>query len=357
MSLIVFGWYSFRIKSFSHKDLDVEPTDIAIEYQIRQKVFHIIYIPTFPIGKQYAIKVHDNLFPVSKEIHEAIRKVDKVKTPWYSFSLPLLLCFSLFLFYSHQELREYLYREYVREEFKLKRRQISKEIEHLSKYHYIELRQVDNWNTSIIYYLKIEGVGGTKIYASKVESGIDFFDTPKKVRESYNLLKDSLQKISVSKDEFKKLQLSDPDVYVNRMTYGYKYPTDCGFDIFGDGKRYIIADVFYLKGPVLAFSGKRYSSNQEFSLSYYNYGDKVELIKIRNLDGFSDNWNTKLPLNVDDHFSISAESFSGLDKKYGVQLIFKDSLKNVFTFDALKHGGHDFVQRLVPVENISDDTK
>jgi hypothetical protein len=352
MSLIVFGWYSFRIKSFTRTELDVEATEVDIEYQIRQKVFHIMYIPVFPIGKQFAMKVRDHLQPVSNEIHEAIKKKEKVKTPWYSFSLPLLLCLSLFLFYSNQELREYLYRKHVREEFNMKQRQISKEIEHLSKYHYIELRQVDNWNTSIIYYLKIENVNAAKIDASKIESGIGIFDSPRKVRESYILLNDSLPKISIDKDQFKKMQLYDPEVYLNRMTYGYKYPTDCGFDLFSDGKRYIINDIYYFNGPVLAYSGKVWSSRTGLDLSYTNYGDKARLTKIENLEGFSAKWNTVLPLNIDSHFSISTEDIPGIDKRYGIQLTFEDSLNNVFTFVAYKYRNHEVVQRLFPMEKI-----
>ena len=36
---------------------------------------------------------------------------------------------------------------------------------------------------------------------------------------------------------------------------------------------------------------------------------------------------------------------------------FKDSLNNIFTFEAFKHGGHEVAQRLIPTENINASMK
>lgn len=351
MSVIVFGWYSFKIKSFTQSDLGLEPIDVDIEYQVRQKVFHIMYVPVFPIGKIFATVAQDRLQPVSEVTLQLIKNKVKVRTPWYSFSVPLLLCVSLFVFYAHQEVKDYLYRKHVREEFSLKQTQISNELEHLTEYHYIELRQVDNWITSTIYYLKIEDADATRIYASKIESGIGIFDSPRKVRETYTLLTDSLTKISISRNDFEKLKLDDPEVYLNRMTYGYKYPMSSGFDLFGDGKRYVISDIHYFNGPVLSYSSKSWSSRTGFELFYDNYGDNVRLTRIENLEGFSTQWNTEFPLYTGDHFSISATDISGLDSKYGIQLTFEDSLNNVFMFKAYKYGVHEVVERLIPSGN------
>ncbi len=93
--MIVFGHNNFKIKSTNSHELGL-PSDAGFDgyqFEVRQRYAHLFWIPFFPIGKIYVMKI-----PGSSEMYEmpeSIRalveaKLGKVRTPWYSFALLLI---------------------------------------------------------------------------------------------------------------------------------------------------------------------------------------------------------------------------------------------------------------------------
>lgn len=90
--LIVFGTYGFAIKKYTTDELGIRTeSDTPINIEVRQKVFHIFYIPFFPISKSYAMRINDKLYELPAEHHATVDAQGAVKSPWYAFSIPILI--------------------------------------------------------------------------------------------------------------------------------------------------------------------------------------------------------------------------------------------------------------------------
>ena len=94
---IVFGWYSFLLKSYTAEELNIREENVAVE--VRQKCFHVFFIPFFSIGKMYSLRKGKELYQLPIEYIEKIQKVGKIKTSWYAFSgLIILFCTFLYIY-------------------------------------------------------------------------------------------------------------------------------------------------------------------------------------------------------------------------------------------------------------------
>lgn len=93
--MIVFGWNSFKLNACRPSQLglpDVLDQDFNLER--RQKYFHLFWIPFFGIGKIWALRKRsdDQLYEPNEAILKYLNGLAiQEKTPWYTFSLPLLL--------------------------------------------------------------------------------------------------------------------------------------------------------------------------------------------------------------------------------------------------------------------------
>ncbi len=88
--MIVFGHNNFRIKSITPAQLGLtDESWSGITFEIRQRYFHLFWIPFFSIGKLYGIKKpgDDSLYEMPAEIKQVIESNFKVGTPWYTFFL------------------------------------------------------------------------------------------------------------------------------------------------------------------------------------------------------------------------------------------------------------------------------
>lgn len=94
--MIVFGTKHFKIKSFTQRELGISREEglVNIDIQVRQKYAHLYWIPVFPTGKIYCFKRpgDDNLYELPLTIKQNLefKHSQDIKTPWYSYALPLL---------------------------------------------------------------------------------------------------------------------------------------------------------------------------------------------------------------------------------------------------------------------------
>ncbi|GCC50845.1 hypothetical protein SanaruYs_10640 [Chryseotalea sanaruensis] len=110
--MIVFGHNSFTLNSCKPSQLGL-PDHLDAEFTIerRQRYAHIFWIPTFGIGKIWALrkKNSDNLFQPSPELASFLQSLPlQEKTPWYTFSLPLLIVAGFILFSIYIPIDSYL---------------------------------------------------------------------------------------------------------------------------------------------------------------------------------------------------------------------------------------------------------
>ena len=112
--MIVFGHNSFKIKSFTQRELKLPKEEglDGIDIQVRQRYAHLFWIPVFPIGKVYCFKRRgdSSYYELPKGIKEAIGRNQKIKTPWYSYSLLILLLLVGSWFFIQEELNSIDYK-------------------------------------------------------------------------------------------------------------------------------------------------------------------------------------------------------------------------------------------------------
>jgi hypothetical protein len=155
--MIVFGHNSFLLHGCKPSELGM-PLEIDQQYRIerRQRYVHLFWIPTFGIGKIWAMRdlKSDQLYQPNAAILQILNSLPiKEKTPWYTFALPLLALLVAIVAPIYIKIDDYAsakrHEAYTAE----KNEAIKNAIESPSKYQYFELRDAD-YNKS---FLKVVG--------------------------------------------------------------------------------------------------------------------------------------------------------------------------------------------------------
>jgi len=103
--MIVFGYNNFRIKSFSPEEAGLPASeDENISFEVRQRYFHLFWIPFFPIGKIWGLKKGESeeLYNIPHNIEIIVKENVSVSTPWYSFALFFVAFFAGLIFQLNQ---------------------------------------------------------------------------------------------------------------------------------------------------------------------------------------------------------------------------------------------------------------
>jgi hypothetical protein len=89
---IVFGLYNIKIKEYQPAELGITAESVkGCKIAVKQRIFHLFWIPFFPVMKIYALVDKDNqAYHASYELKKLIKKTGKHRTPWYSFALPII---------------------------------------------------------------------------------------------------------------------------------------------------------------------------------------------------------------------------------------------------------------------------
>ena len=78
------------IDSFSLKDVGLSESSDGI-VEIRQKYFHLFWIPVFATGKDWLVHKASGTYDLSdKDISHIIYQTGNPKTPWYTFAVPIV---------------------------------------------------------------------------------------------------------------------------------------------------------------------------------------------------------------------------------------------------------------------------
>src|ERR1044072_1972908 len=90
---IVFGWNSFKVRSFTLAEVGVmKEAEPGLEFEVRQAYFHLFWIPMFSIGKRWVVRKGGKMYEMPGDIRaRAQRSLTGIGTPWYTFTGPILL--------------------------------------------------------------------------------------------------------------------------------------------------------------------------------------------------------------------------------------------------------------------------
>lgn len=344
---IAFGWYTFKIKSYNPKDLGIEYKEKDnVTFEVRQRCFHLFFIPFFGMGKVFALRKEGKLYDLPDEYISLITKQRKHTTPFYTFSLPILLIAGFLFYFINREIKESEGHQYLQTQYTYKLNQIEKEISHLTSDHYIEIKDYSNLDNSNHHlYLKVEEVKNDSLKLFLIET------TPERdkslpyflyVKDIYSRNREKLDPFFLTKDELRKAICKDYNSYYNK--------TATGHNLLNDGNNYVIEELLYMKGPLIRVE----HSYQLHEILLTNNGEPVELVEIKKIEG-NITCIDSLPLYIptNSNFLLEMNNFYLEDfvpnkyAEYTCFLVFEDMKSNQYTYKLYSKNAETKVERVV----------
>jgi hypothetical protein len=226
--MLIYGWNSFLIRTFSAFELGLT-TDFSNDFdvEVRQKYFHLFWIPFFSLGKIWCVRKGGELYDLNDEAKMRIKTANvEVKTPFYTYA-GLIAVALLFVFSNIQgTTKSNDYSSMVSQIEQEKRTELPKRISILDENSYIivsngdksaeySVCKVDKMKNGAVTLLKLDGFSNINM-PSINEVDTDFNNTVELANE-----------VKTSTDNLKKA-------------------VGTSYDLFGDGQKYTVQYVYVM---------------------------------------------------------------------------------------------------------------
>lgn len=294
---IIFGTYSFVIKRYTPEDLGIKPPDgNTFEIQVRQRVFHLFYIPVFPIEKLKALKMEDKLYDLPWDYERAVIRKGEPRISILSFTLPILvLCFFGYRMIDRKlELQRRAHNKLER--FNNRIANLDSSLADAGPDHYILLTSInsfeDNWENKGTY-LKITETSSDslKYIAVHVDKDLNSI-RPYHLLTMFQERAGRLDTFSIARNTMSQAipRKGEPDKFSTYQPFGV--------DFFGDDKLLVINRINYFRGPVISASCSSYGGPEKvIKFRITNLGSPALFTEVVNVKG-DIIWSTELPVQV-----------------------------------------------------------
>jgi hypothetical protein len=274
--MIVFGWNHFKIKSFDPyaMGLSQQPqSDFTIE--VRQKYFHLFWIPFFGLGKIWAIRRNNQLLEIQPAYKDAIRSRQdmRVKTPWYTFAGPLLALLVGCGFMINEKVENYQSEQYNKKQFSEDYENNAAKFRKPSLDDYYIMTSANGYTNR---YARITGLDKNNIQLSYITDKNAWSSRPADIAKLFIEYADHIQTITLSRGDSTKLICKD---YDSRKSFT-GIPLQDGY-----GMNYRVEKIFRLDGPILKDGSYASYSDTKMNMEIANEGLETTIIKIETLEG------------------------------------------------------------------------
>lgn len=289
---IVFGWNSFKIKTFTNRELKL-PDEEGKEWRIeaRQSYFHLFWIPVFGLGKKWTFRKGHQLYklPPEYELHIHRQQIP-LATKWYTFSLPILLLVGLLGFWAVQKIDEVNDRANSQARYEKVVNALDSSVQKLTTKHFLKLRDVSGNFADRYIYLKVESVKGDSVTGAFVNTGKSTYEeSAMNVEQFYNRYKDRLNQFTFSKQ-----QLTASITRKQEEVYGLHRP---GIVLLsGDTTKYALEEAEAYFGPIVKDRGTGGFGGNALSMEFINNGWPARITELKTISGGLD-WTTKSPID------------------------------------------------------------
>lgn len=316
---IVFGWNSFKIKSFDpyHFDLAKIPDSSDFTIEVRQKYFHLFWIPFFGIGKIWVLRKGKQLYDLPASYAGEVHKKNvPVRSPWYTFMWPILMVLGLLGFIGYTKYDRARDIQSAIDYYKQRAATLSDRLTHLSTKDILTARNIRG--EAKTFYLKVERITPSSVVFSKIVTDrSQDQETYFVIENYYRDFKEMLDTVTISKNEILNAVSKDESETNYNQNPVAKLPSIT--------ENYEITEVVRHFGPLITDRGTGSFGNRSFSMEMLNDGWPADLIEVKSLEN-TVTLTTELPL----HTSPASHIFflSGTLKDngpYKFQLTFKDS--------------------------------
>jgi hypothetical protein len=315
MISIVFGWNHFRIRSFSPFELGItQKTDIDFNIELRQRYFHFFWIPFFSLGKKWAIRKGGKLYEMPPVIADAIKTRGdlRVKTPWYTYSGPIVLLLFALGFTISEKVEDFRDLQYSKRAFTAAYVSNSAMFRKPSPYDYYTLVDVKGYAQK---YARITGLDKQHIQLSYINNNQASAYSPAGIAALFDKYSSNMETITINRSDSGKVICGDYDKRSSIEGISIK-------DNYGT-QNYRVQNIVRLDGPMFeSGSMSRYSG--ECNMSIKNNGLETTITKIETVEG-NIKWSTReslpLTLKAEDQFSLSGK---GENNRYKVKITCTD---------------------------------
>ncbi len=285
---IVFGKNHFILKSYTLEELEISKEISPIRIVKIQRYFHLYWIPFFPIGKEWAIRREGKLYEVPQEYIYILNKKKLVhKTPFYAYSLPLILLFGAILYFSATEIQQYTSSKRAQSNFKVQTEQSSTHLKTPSLNDFYEIRPTSSYSGDT--FLKVVSYNDSAIQ----------FQVPNKKIEGYNKNAGYIAScFSSPADEYECFWLSKKTIdSLIKKEYGYQKNKGAEIPFLSFDDTYVLKKIHHFQGPDIKDTGEGKSYQNRISIILKNKGLETNITSIKNIAG-DVQWNLSLPLKL-----------------------------------------------------------
>ncbi|OJJ21179.1 hypothetical protein BKI52_11470 [marine bacterium AO1-C] len=159
---MVFGYYTVSLKTVHADQLPAEiPVDAGTHFEYGLKLAHILFIPIFPIGKQWLLKRDGNSYEVTPEAAQLFDTLyGKPKTPWYAFA-GLILAGLALIYFSVQDMMADRRRSAYRKE--VKKQELNEKVKSFENPLVSDFYALES-STGQYYGVKVDSTAGGKVW-------------------------------------------------------------------------------------------------------------------------------------------------------------------------------------------------
>lgn len=271
---IVFGWNHFRIKSIdpyaAGLSQNVQP---GYQIEVRQRYFHLFWIPCFSLGKKWALRKDNQLYEMPEPYMHVLRSRNdlRVKTPWYTYAGPLIAAVAGICYMISEKVDDFRSEQYYKKEFAATYQDNATKFRKPSLDDYYILKPVTSYGDR---YAHITGLDKNNIQLSYITSAVSAY-SPAEVARLFLEPGNKLETFTVGRSDSARLICDD---YDKRNDFN-------GLVINGGRDKYRVEKIYRLDGPVLKWGGySSYSANQ-IRLTISNEGLSGTLTSVEKLAG------------------------------------------------------------------------
>jgi hypothetical protein len=338
---IVFGWNSLKVRRFTLDEIGImKSLEPGMELEVRQAYFHLFWIPFFGLGKRWIVRKGGQMYEMPAEIKALAKSsLTNVKTPWYTFTGPILIATGFIIFSIVTKVEDMQDHKRSVARFNEDTKTLDEKLHHLTTNDFITVMDAEHPYGDRLY-LKVEDIKGDDIVITPVESKRD---EPMKVENEYTQHANTLPSVKTS---YKKLLTAFPKEY-DSSEGAAKYRQ--GASLLNDNKNYVIKDVVRHFKPIVKVSFANFYDGA-INIRCHNEGWPATITEMKNLVGnidWSEIINSEFP-GAQNNYS-SRQTLVGKNIKFGEPYKFvmtlKDSTGHLFKYELENKGSYDVVIR------------
>jgi hypothetical protein len=180
--MILFGRNHFLVKKVKPEEIGMfDAEHRSMHFELRQKYFHLYYIPFFPLGQEWFLRQNHELYHTTSAVENKLKNRFPSIVDWKSFALPILIFVGVILFSIMNSIQHHRYEESAKIERSEQKKLLTTQINNLNQYSYINFKM----DYKDIYY-KVNQTTKDSVELIEYEFPLPEIDSAIRSKISYN---------------------------------------------------------------------------------------------------------------------------------------------------------------------------